>query len=152
MKVKCIESSFSFIKYGEVYDVVAEHKNEYTIKTPSGNKIYNKANFEVVKSIEQQLKEAQEKFETLEQESKQALAAWQNLIKEYEKRKIPKRGQIYIDISVMQEYIVAQVTNGEYCLINLEDGNRYSNATDKIENIFGRHKENFILKNDHKNH
>lgn len=151
MKVKCMESSFRFIKYGEVYDVVAEHKNEYTIKTPSGNKTYNKFNFEVVKSIEAQLKEAQEKFETLEKESKQALAAWQNLVKEYQNQ-IPKRGQVYVDNTTMQEYIVAQVTSDQYCLINLEDGNRYSNATDKIQNIFGNHKKHFALKNDHKNH
>lgn len=151
MKVKCMESSFRFIKYGEVYDVVSEHKHEYTIKTPYGNKTYNKSNFVMLKSIEEQLKEAQEKFETLEKESKQALAAWQNLVKEYQNQ-IPKRGQVYVDNATMQEYIVAQVTNDQYCLINLEDGNRYSNATNKIENIFGRDKKHFTLKNDHKNH
>ncbi len=50
---------------------------------------------------------------------------------------IIKRGQRYKVNYNVQEFIVAQVSVDEYCLIGLSDGNRWADPTPDINKIFG---------------
>lgn len=68
MKVKCINTGFAWIKYGEVYDVIRETVTEYVVQTPNGERRYFKYNFEVVsnETLEEKLKEAKNEVARIE--------------------------------------------------------------------------------------
>jgi len=69
MKVKCISRNYSFIKYGEVFEVKTEKDFYYEIQTSHGARLYAKHNFEIVKekTLEEQLEESKKETARLEQ-------------------------------------------------------------------------------------
>lgn len=144
MKVKCISRNYSFIKYGEVFEVKNDHDTYYEIYTPHGVRSYFKRNFEIVKekTLEEQL-----------EESKKETARLEKLIAD----KTPKVGDkyhfagaySYRDAVMMLTKSWFETTT-YYSLIILECpnspsevGSPWCNLTTNINNVFGTQKTKF---------
>lgn len=65
-------------------------------------------------------------------------------IKALEEALAPKQGDIYKHVNTSQEYILARVAYRKYSLINLQTGERYLDANEDMDEVFGNNSENFV--------
>ncbi len=145
MKVKCISKNYSLIKHGEVFEVKFEGEDYYDIISPYGTLVYKKVNFEIVMTPKEKLQEAQNTLENLRQECEKLSKEISVLKQEIKDSASPEMGDRYVKTGGC-EYIVARLDSDLYALINLQDGNRWSNPTSNILDIFAGSEKQFKKK------
>lgn len=143
--VKCTSHLLTVTK-DKCYQVIKESGNDYLIVNDYGNeRYYNICHFEVVSSAKV-LKETEDNIKAeIETVSKHLENLRKDLVKvRIEiKKKSPKVGDRY-NHEDGGEYMIAQCDHESYCLVNLSDGNRWTNSVKDINDVFAGDQDEFI--------